>query len=196
MFLNRSARPGCLTAVTAWPASSETFKAPRLRLSRSPGVPPVVPMVGSSSLFFRFIVRFNGPSSFFAISYFICTSRFWGLASVRAQDGIGASTLILIFSACSVSIGRPGPMGSLPSCKFVVIDSAETFESRCSANLRLFSARDWRNSARLDASFRLLESRRKYDMDLVNYIIIVRPREHAYDQEELADVGVCGSTPL
>lgn len=133
----------------------------------------------SEAFVLAFIVRFSGPSSFFAMSYFICTSRFWGFASVRAHDG-GTSTSDpegIAEAPCVkedsfiVASGPAGPpvagIDEEPSQETVRSGSCIEL-STCSFSFRRFSASDIRNSERFEASFRFRDSLRNREMDFVN----------------------------
>ncbi|SRR6266550_5540022 len=80
IFTSRSSRPGYLEGVNdiATPSSvSVEVAAADLAFSRD---------CSGTLASDAFIVLFNGPSSFLAISYFICTSRSIVFISVRAHD--------------------------------------------------------------------------------------------------------------
>lgn len=135
----------------------------------------------SEAFVLAFIVRFSGPSSFFAMSYFICTSRFWGFASVRAHDG-GTSTsdpegiaeaLWVIEVSFIVASGPVDPpfagIEEEPSPEPVRSGSCIEL-STCSFSFRRFSVSDIRNSERFDASFRFRDSLMNREMDFVNWL--------------------------
>lgn len=75
IFTSRSSRPGCLAGVNNIAASSSVLEVEVSSRGCSGALDSAV-----------FIVLFNGPSSFLAISYFICASRSIVFISVRAHD--------------------------------------------------------------------------------------------------------------
>lgn len=95
ILLRRSSRPGCRSDVrSSWLCPKPTLVC--IRESEPLAFCFPFAFEGSSIL----TVLLRGPSSFFAMSYFICTSRSRAFASTRAQEGISATEELASLLGC------------------------------------------------------------------------------------------------